>query len=171
MRDAAPQTLRIDDQLCFALYAATNAVTRAYRPLLAALDLTYPQYLVMMVLWQDGAATVGRIADRLRLGSNAVTPLVDQLEASGLIARRRDETDRRLVFVTPTEAGRRLERSAALAQESVVGRTGLSDADLAVLREDLHRLVNRLAASRREVEENRPRPTGGPDPGPATIPG
>lgn len=142
-----PRRLRLDDQLCFALYAATNAVTRAYRPLLGALGLTYPQYLVMLVLWQDGATAIRGIAARLQLGPSAITPLVDQLEAAGLVTRERSGADRRVVRVFLTEAGRRLEEAAAIAQEAVVCRTGLSEQDLAALRDDLNALVDRIAAS------------------------
>lgn len=142
-----PRRLRLDDQLCFALYAATNAVTRAYRPLLGALDLTYPQYLVMLVLWQDGATPIRGIAARLQLGPSAISPLVDQLEAAGLVTRLRGGSDRRIVVVELTEAGRHLEEAAAIAQEAVVCRTGLSEAALAALRQDLVALVDRIALS------------------------
>jgi DNA-binding MarR family transcriptional regulator len=106
--------LRLDDQLCFALYAATHAITRRYRPLLERIGLTYPQYLVMLTLWQDGPATVGRIADRLQLDSHAVTPLVARLEGAGLVRRRRG-SDRRRVVVEATERGRDLHAPAARA--------------------------------------------------------
>lgn len=138
--------LRIDDQLCFALYAATHAITRAYRPLLADLDLTYPQYLVLLVLWQDGARSIHEIAERLHLGPSAVTPLVDRLEKAGFVARQRGNRDRRLVRVVLTGAGARLERSAARVQETVACRTGLVPADLDALRTDLHELVAGIAA-------------------------
>lgn len=139
--------LRLDDQLCFALYAATNAVTRTYRPLLGALGLTYPQYLVMLVLWQDGATSVRGIAARLQLGASAITPMIDQLETAGLVTRARSGRDRRVVLVALTEVGRRLEEAAAAAQEAVVCRTGLSEQALAALRQDLVALVDRIAAA------------------------
>lgn len=143
---APARRLRLDDQLCFALYAATNAVTRAYRPLLGAIGLTYPQYLVMLALWQEGALPVRGLAEQLQLGANAISPLVDHLEAEGLVTRVRSESDRRVVTVELTEAGRSLEDSAARAQEAVVCRTGLSAPDLVALREDLNALVERMAA-------------------------
>lgn len=138
--------LRLDDQLCFALYAATNAVVRAYRPMLAELGLTYPQYLVMLALWQDGSAPIHALAERLRLGSNAVTPLVDKLEAAGFVARTRG-VDRRVVVVALTEAGIRLEGEASVAHQSVVCRTGLQDHDLADLRQELRDLSERMTAT------------------------
>ncbi|WP_132251303.1 MarR family winged helix-turn-helix transcriptional regulator [Methylobacterium segetis] len=138
--------LRLDDQLCFALYAATNAVVRAYRPLLAEVGLTYPQYLVMLALWQDGVTPVHELAARLQLGPSAITPLVDRLEAAGLVTRAR-AADRRLVLVALTEAGRALEDRAATVQGAVVCRTGLAEGDLAALRQELKDLTDRIATS------------------------
>lgn len=138
--------LRLDDQLCFALYAATNAVVRAYRPMLGEFGLTYPQYLVMLALWQDGSAPVHTLAERLQLGSNAVTPLVDKLEAAGFVARTRG-ADRRVVFVHLTGAGIELEGKVLVAQQSVVCRTGLADRELADLRQELKDLSERIAAT------------------------
>lgn len=136
--------LRLDDQLCFALYAATNAVTRAYRPLLREINLTYPQYLVMLVLWQDGDGPTGHIANRLSLPPNAVTPLLDRLEANGFVKRQRDGNDRRIVHVTLTPEGAALERAAAQAQADVECRTLLKPDDLATLRQELKELVERM---------------------------
>ena len=143
-----PRRLRLDDQLCFALYAATNAVTRAYRPLLGELGLTYPQYLVMLVLWQDGPSTTGRIARRLQLAPGAVTPLVDRLAARGLLTKTRKASaavgDRRTLAIALPEAGRDLEGATSLAQQSVECRTALEPQDLAALRDELHALVRRM---------------------------
>ncbi|WP_267421462.1 MarR family transcriptional regulator [Methylobacterium sp. GC_Met_2] len=140
--------LKLDDQICFALYAATNAVVRAYRPLLGERGLTYPQYLVMLALWQDGASPIHSLAERLQLGSNAITPLVDRLEAAGFVTRARG-TDRRVVFVALTEAGRLLEVELAVAQQDIACRTGLSEGDLADLRQDLKDLADRVALAER----------------------
>lgn len=136
--------LRLDDQLCFALYAATNAVTRAYRPMLHKIGLTYPQYLAMLVLWQDGPRTVGAMAERLHLPPNAIGPLLDMLERAGLVERRRNEDDRRVVDVSLTEAGANLEHAAHQVQQAVVCQTGLDQGALRALREDLQELVGRL---------------------------
>ena len=138
--------LRLDDQLCFALYAATNSVVRAYRPLLGELGLTYPQYLVMLALWQDGVTAVHDLAARLQLTSSAITPLVDRLEAAGFVTRTR-AVDRRIVLVALTEAGRLLEDQVATAQQAVVCRTGLGDRELADLRQELKDLADRVAAA------------------------
>lgn len=139
-----PKKLRLDDQLCFALYAATNAVTRAYRPLLKQIGLTYSQYLVMLVLWQDGERTIRAIADRLSLPPNALSPLLDRLEEAELITRQRDEQDRRVVHVALTDQGTVLEKAASLAQQSVVCQTELAQGSLEALRDDLKSLADRM---------------------------
>ncbi len=147
-----PGTVRLEDQLCFALYAATNAVTRAYRPDLMALGLTYPQYLMMMVLWQYGRATPSEIARRLGLGLNAVTPVADQLVASGFASRSRSTEDRRKVVIELTPKGAEVERHAARVQQGVVCRTGLehrcilatSRIPLGIWGEALHALTDEM---------------------------
>lgn len=146
-----PRKLRLEDQLCFALYAATNAVTRAYRPLLGELGLTYPQYLVMLVLWQDGPSNTGRIAARLSLAQNAITPLVDRLVARGLAERVRAEEDRRVVTVRATHKGIALEESVSIAQQSVECRTLLEPDALARLREELIALAGRFEEEDAEI--------------------
>lgn len=155
--------LRLDDQLCFALYAATNAITRRYRPLLGEIGLTYPQYLVMLTLWQDGASPVGQIARRLELDSHAVSPLVDRLEAGGLVHRRRG-VDRRQVLVEATARGRDLESAAARAQARVACDTGLAPLDLAGLRRRLRDLATELADPPTTDLRTSPRPAAGARP-------
>ena len=137
-------TLRLDDQLCFALYAATNAMTRSYRGRLDAVGLTYPQYLVMLVLWQDGPAPISHIAARLGLAPNAITPLLDKLEKSALVKRKRDDIDRRVIRIELTKKGTKLEHDTALKQHQVVCDTGLTPHDLNSLRQELRALVERM---------------------------
>ncbi len=139
--------LRLNDQLCFALYAATNAITRAYRPLLRELGITYPQYLTLMALWQHRTGTVSELAQRLDLPAHAMTPLLQRLERAGLIARRRSPIDSRAVLVELTSAGVALETSAATVQRAVECATGLSPHALAALRGELHDLVNDMRAA------------------------
>ncbi len=141
-----PTNLRLDDQLCFALYAATNTVTRAYRPLLEKIGLTYSQYLVMMVLWQDAELAVHEIAARLKLAPHAVSPLIGRLERAGLVVRQRAAPDRRVVHVHLTAAGAALEAAAAEAQRSVVCQTDLGSPALTDLRDALHHLVRQMDA-------------------------
>ncbi len=138
--------LRLDDQLCFALYAATNAVTRAYRPLLRELGITYPQYLTLMALWQHGSASVSELAGRLDLPAHALPPLLQRLEKAELVVRRRSTVDSRVVLVELTAAGARLESAAAAVQRTVECATGLSPDALAALRSELHDLVDDLRA-------------------------
>ena len=156
-----PDNLRLDDQLCFALYAATNAIVRAYRPLLQAIGLTYPQYLVMLALWERGAQTVSSIAERLELPAHGVTPLLQRLESAGLLTRVRDRADRRVVRVELTERGIDLEHAASTVQHEVAAHTGLCGADFAVLRAQLHALAATLGEPmtapdhRRRTDQNR----------------
>lgn len=142
----AEDTVRIDDQLCFALYATSNAVVRAYRPLLHDIGLTYPQYLTLMVLWQQDGLPVSQIADRLQLPANALTPIVARLERLGYLSRSRDDVDRRVVRAFLTPLGADLERRAAAVQRQVVCRTGLDEVSLVALRTQLHNLVDDMRA-------------------------
>jgi len=134
----------LDDQLCFALYAATNAVIRAYRPMLAEMDLSYSQYLVMLVMWQDGSQTIGSVAKRLQLPASAITPLVDKLEKAGFITRDRSADDRRVVQLNLTPEGHAIERAAAGVQDIVTCRTGLDEEAFKAMRESLHALADRM---------------------------
>ncbi len=135
---------RLGDQLCFALYAATNAVTRMYRPLLDALGLTYPQYLVLLVLWEHRSRRLGEIADELRLATHAVSPIVDRMEEAGLVRREKDAVDGRVVHVVLTDAGAALESSAAAVQEQLRCRTMLEPAEVTRLRAQLVTLADRM---------------------------
>ncbi|QIZ76191.1 MarR family winged helix-turn-helix transcriptional regulator [Ferrimonas lipolytica] len=114
--DSSAQLL-LENQLCFPLYSAANAVTRAYRPLLKALDLTYPQYLVMMLLWQHQQLNVTELGHRLYLDSGTLTPLLKRLEAKGLISRRRCQQDERVRLIDLTAAGAELKTAAAQVPE------------------------------------------------------
>jgi MarR family transcriptional regulator, organic hydroperoxide resistance regulator len=113
--------LALDRQLCFALYSASLAMTKVYKPLLAPLGLTYPQYLVMLALWEDDARTVSALGDKLALDSGTLTPLLKRLETQGQLSRERDAEDERRVIVRLTPAGRRLKvRARRIPQE--IGR-------------------------------------------------
>ena len=113
------EALRLDRQLCFALYGAANRVTRLYRPLLDALGLTYPQYLVMLVLWETSPRTVGAVGEALDLESSTLTPLLKRMEAQGLVVRARDPEDERRVIVTLTDAGAALREQAKAVPEKL----------------------------------------------------
>jgi MarR family transcriptional regulator, organic hydroperoxide resistance regulator len=134
------KTRPLDQQICFTLYATSMAITRAYKPLLDELGLTYPQYLVLSVLGEGGSMAIGSIAGRLDLESSTVTPLVKRLEAAGLVARKRGIEDERKVDVTLTPAGQAvLERSVCLG-DLLLERSGLDGASLQKLNERLQAL-------------------------------
>jgi DNA-binding MarR family transcriptional regulator len=139
----------LDDQLCFALYAASMAVGRAYKPLLDTLGITYPQYLVLHALWDEDARTVGAIAERLALESSTVTPLVKRLEAAGHVVRRRDPHDERQVRVTLTDSGRALRDRCGCLAETLVARSGLSLAQIDALNRQVSALRSALAGAPR----------------------
>lgn len=134
-------SLRLDDQLCFALYSAQRAVTAAYGPLLAPLGLTYPQYLVMLVLWEEGEASVKHLGERLALDSGTLTPLVKRLEAQGLVAKARSTEDERVVVVSLTSTGKRLKKRAEGVPKALVCAMGDGMPDLVRLRDALKELA------------------------------
>jgi MarR family transcriptional regulator, organic hydroperoxide resistance regulator len=136
--------LALDRQLCFALYSASRAMTAAYRPLLTELNLTYPQYLVLLVLWEENTTTVGRLGDRLQLDSGTLSPLLKRLEANGFVRRERSADDERTVHVTLTPAGRRLERRAECIPERLFPSTGLTEKGAAELRDAVRHLTDAL---------------------------
>lgn len=139
-----PLSLRLDDQLCFALYSASHLMTRAYRPMLNALGITYPQYLALLVLWEADDLTVGSLGEKLFLDSGTLTPLLKRLEAQGLIERRRDPADERQVRIRLTEAGRTLQAEARRHYEAMVCGLGVPGADVAALREAVAAFRTRL---------------------------
>lgn len=131
---------RLDDQLCFALYSASRAVTAAYRPLLSELNLTYPQYLVLLVLWEEGRANVGRLSERLHLDSGTLSPLLKRLESIGYISRERSADDERRVEIVLTTAGNRLQHKAACIPERLMTSAEMSPDELVALRDAVLRL-------------------------------
>jgi MarR family transcriptional regulator, organic hydroperoxide resistance regulator len=143
-------TLSLDRQLCFALYSASRAMTAAYRPILTELNLTYPQYLVLLVLWEEERVTVGRLGERLQLDSGTLSPLLKRLEANGFVRRERSSDDERLVDVTLTPAGRRLQRKAQCIPEELFSATGMSEHEAADLRDAVRHLTDALNASLRK---------------------
>ncbi|MCW2556354.1 MAG: transcriptional regulator [Mycobacterium sp.] len=142
-------TMPVDQQLCFALYSASRAMTAAYRPVLTEMNLTYPQYLVMLVLWEEGHVTVGRLGERLQLDSGTLSPLLKRLEGNGFVQRERSRDDERLVDVTLTPAGRRLERRAKCIPEELGRATGMTEEQAADLRDAVRHLTDALTASNR----------------------
>jgi len=141
---AEHENLRLDHQLCFALYAATNAITRVYRGKLKEVGMTYPQYLVMLVLWEEDGVPIKSIAERLQLDAATITPLVQRLEEAEMVTKKRDAADDRIVNVYLSEKAREIKARVAELQNSVACQTGLSDKNFEELRSSLHRLVETL---------------------------
>lgn len=138
--------LKLANQLCFDLYAASRAVTKAYRPLLDPLGLTYPQYLVMLVLWEHGSHSVTALGQALQLDSGTLSPLLKRLESAGLIRRQRRPDDERAVEVGLTEAGLALKERAASVPAAIACKVGLRLAEGRALQAELRRLVAALDA-------------------------
>lgn len=142
--------LRIDDQLCFALYSASRAMTRAYGPLLEPLGLTYPQYITMLVLWEQDDLSVTEIGERLALDSGTLTPLLKRLEQEGFVRRERSEADERVVRVQLTAKGKALHKKALTVPAELACRAGFDVGDpkkraaLLALKAELTALAQRL---------------------------
>ena len=145
-RGGGPHSLALDDQLCFALYAASRAVVARYRPLLEQLELTYPQYLVMLVLWEHGEAAVKDIGAALQLDYGTLTPLIKRLEAAGLVSRRRLPQDERTVLVALTARGTALRERAEAVPPAIGEAMGLDEEEFDQAKKLLRRLVASVSA-------------------------
>ncbi len=143
--------LRLDRQLCFAVYAASRALTQAYQSLLAPLGLTYPQYLAMMTLWESDGLAVKELGARLQLDSGTLTPLLKRLAAQGLVQRTRDPADERVVRIHLTAAGRALRKRAVSVPAAMACRSGITLAEFTRLRADLKKLTDNLRAQGAEA--------------------
>lgn len=137
--------LALENQFCFALYSASLAMTKTYKPFLDKLGLTYPQYLVMLVLWQQDDVLVKSIGEKLYLDSGTLTPLLKRLEASSLITRTRDEADERQVRITLTREGRALKKKAQCIPQQVLCASGQQPGEITRLRAQLTAIRNDLA--------------------------
>lgn len=138
--------LRLDKQLCFALYGAAHAFTRAYKPLLSPLGLTYPQYVVMMALWEEDDLSVKTLGEKVGLDSGTLSPLLKRLEQINYVSRRRDAADERVVFITLTAEGRALKARALEVFSAIGNQTGYEISEIESLRESLKRLKGHLEA-------------------------
>lgn len=140
----ASDFLRLDDQICFPIYLAARLVVNAYRPLLEGLGLTYPQYLVMLVLWEHDSISVSALGERLHLDSGTLTPMLKRLEKMELIQRRRSGDDDRVVENELTAAGRALKRKAAKIPVQMMCNAQLEMRDIAAIRPVMDDLIRRL---------------------------
>jgi MarR family transcriptional regulator, organic hydroperoxide resistance regulator len=141
------RALTLDELLCFALYSANNAMGRLYRPILAQYGLTYPQYLVLVALWQRDGQKVNDLGAALALESNTLTPLLKRMETAQLVQRRRNPEDERSVIVSLTAQGRALQQEAAGISRCILAAAGDDVADLIDLRNKIQQLATRLNAS------------------------
>jgi len=143
--------LRLDHQLCFALYSASLAMTKLYKPLLKPLGLTYPQYLVMLVLWESDGISISQLGERLALDSGTLTPLLKRLQAAGLLQRLRDTADERRVLLQLSAAGRQLKVRATAVPAAVACASGCG-------LDELQHLTTRLKALRDQLHAASPTP-------------
>jgi DNA-binding MarR family transcriptional regulator len=144
----AYEQLKLGNQLCFPVYAASRLITREYQPFLDKLGITYPQYLVLMILWEEDGMAVNDIAKKLILNTNTITPLLKRMEQQGIIKRKRSRQDERKVIVQLTSKGRELQEEASLIPEKLAGRLvegELKIEDLVRLKESLDSMIRSLS--------------------------
>ncbi|MGY1838852.1 MULTISPECIES: MarR family winged helix-turn-helix transcriptional regulator [unclassified Modestobacter] len=151
MTDTPSPSVALDDQLCFALYAASRAVTARYRPMLDELGITYPQYLVLMLLWEEDGQTVGQLGSRLALDSGTLSPLLKRLTTAGLVTRHRRADDERSVSVRLTEEGRALHGPACTISAEMIGALALDQQEFDALKGQLRTITERVTGSRADV--------------------
>ena len=138
---AADQALRLDNQICFAVYSTAHAFNRVYKPLLDRLGLTYPQYLVMLALWGDAPLRFREVSEMLRMDAATLSPIVKRLEQAGYVSRTPVEGDERTFSLAPTEAGRALRERALDVPPAVVDRLGVPVERLMALRDELTAVI------------------------------
>ncbi|MBD3634738.1 MAG: MarR family transcriptional regulator [Methylophaga sp.] len=139
------ENLKLDKQLCFALYSATNNITRLYRSLLDEYDLTYPQYLVLLVLWEKDGIAIKEVMKKLNLDSGTLSPIIKRLQNAGMVEKVRADKDERIVRLLLTDKARKLEPKIAKVQEQVACQTALSSTEFFELLEQLNTLAGNLS--------------------------
>ncbi|NEW07838.1 MarR family transcriptional regulator [Paenibacillus sp. SYP-B3998] len=138
--------LKLENQLCFSLYASSRAITRMYRPFLEELGLTYPQYLVLLVLWDQEASTVKDLSEKLDLDSGTLTPMLKRMETQGLVKRQRSSEDERIVNIRITDAGLALYDKALCIPQTLLSSSGLSSEEIYSFNEQLKRMITSVNA-------------------------
>ena len=146
-KNALQAPLQLSHQLCFAIYSCAHGFNRVYKPLLAPLGLTYPQYLVMLVLWEQDGVTVNKIGEQLFLDSGTLTPLLKRLEATQLVRRSRSTEDARRVLISLTPHGHALKEKARAVPQAIVAASACSVGELAAIKNELIALRDRLNAA------------------------
>jgi DNA-binding MarR family transcriptional regulator len=138
------KSLQLENQICFPLYVIAKEITGLYRPFLDEIGITYPQYLVMMVLWENDGLSVNHIGEKLFLDSGTLTPLLKRLESKGIISRKRKKEDERVVEVFLTESGRQLQRKACEIPGKIQDKIGIETEDLLHLKETVLKILNKI---------------------------
>ncbi|PJJ66191.1 MarR family winged helix-turn-helix transcriptional regulator [Chryseobacterium geocarposphaerae] len=138
------ESLQLKNQICFPLYVIAKEITGLYRPFLDELDITYPQYLVMMVLWENDGLAVNSIGEKLYLDSGTLTPLLKRLEAKGFIQRKRKKEDERVVEVFITESGKALQQKACEIPEKIHSKIDVTKEDWIALKESVQKILNKI---------------------------
>ncbi|WP_066054249.1 MarR family winged helix-turn-helix transcriptional regulator [Robertmurraya korlensis] len=133
--------VKLDDHLCFSLYACSRAIFRLYRPFLDKLNLTYPQYLVLLVLWERKQSTVKELGELLGLDSGTLTPMLKRMEAAGLVERKRSAEDERVVMITITEEGNLLKEKAVCIPRSLLESTGMTEEEVIAINSVIKKLL------------------------------
>ena len=136
--------LLLENQLCFPIYATSRMITRLYQPLLDVIDLTYPQYLVMLVMWEQDHLSIGQLGNKLFLNTNTLTPLVKKMEQKGLIVKRRSTSDERTVNVSLTDSGRLLKQKALDIPEKLASASNIPITELNEFRNTMWKMLNFL---------------------------
>lgn len=147
-------TLKLDNQICFSIYAASREITKLYRPLLLDLGLTYTQYVTMLALWERDEVTVSALGAKLYLDSGTLTPLLKKLESAGLITRIRDKNDERSVIIALTGQGRSLREKAVCIPEKLAGQLDATPEEGARLLGFMHELLKRMKSNELKEEEH-----------------
>jgi len=148
------ELLKLDNQLCFAIYACSRSLTRIYRPLLHQLGVTYPQYLVLLVLWEKGQQSVTDLGQQLFLDSGTLTPLLKRMEKSGIVQRVRSLEDERRVLVMVTEKGAALKEMAYAIPEKMLCHSGLTVEEFFRMKGDLEQLLERIRQHEEMIEDH-----------------
>lgn len=139
-----PKTPKLENQICFPLYVIAKEITGLYRPFLDELDMTYPQYLVMMILWEGDGLTVTHIGEKLYLDSGTLTPLLKRLESKGFISRKRKKEDERVVEVFLDEAGKQLQKKACEIPGKIQKKLGIQPEELLHLKDTVLKILNKI---------------------------
>ena len=139
-----PHNISLEDHLCFSLYACSRAILRLYRPYLDELQLTYPQYLVLVTLWQEQQSTIKKLGEALDLDTGTLTPLLKRMESAGLLIRRRDTVDERVVNIHITPAGKALQEKAACVPQSLLVASGMKEEALGEINATIMGLLQQL---------------------------